>query len=388
MNRSRQFVMLHLIQFSIANLGLPILAMLVLQPTQYGAFSLVYLAGALANTLQLSTVSEVWVRAGADTSAENSWNRFSNATILVGVAGGTVAAMVALISTETRPYWPLLFVAVFAQVYANGSSFRALRLFDWRYVLPSGALGSAAVLASAVVLFALPAVGLLEVLLSWVLVKVAMLLGARPPRRIGVRESFAWLRTNKKDITTLVSDGAIANLSNLGPPYMVAPILGLAHFGTYRALENLSAPMRTVISSLRPALTRLPLRRLGSVRLAMQVGLGSLLIGVVAFLALRGLECTGLDLGTLNRLYPYAPLVALYMTAITLWNLYPLLARQVAASRHVITLRASLSVVAILGPVGGALGWGLPGALWGQIIHIWIAALAWWILVNRSVKDA
>lgn len=388
MNRSRQFVMLHLILFSIANLGLPILAMLVLQPTQYGAFSLVYLAGALANTLQLSTVSEVWVRAGADTNAENSWNRFSNATILVGVAGGAVAAVVALISTETRPYWPLLFVAVFAQVYANGSSFRALRLFDWRYVLPSGALGSAAVLASAVVLFALPTVGLLEVLLSWVLVKVAMLLGARPPRRIGVRESFAWLRTNKKDITTLVSDGAIANLSNLGPPYMVAPILGLAHFGTYRALENLSAPMRTVISSLRPALTRLPLRRLGSVRLAVQVGLGSLLIGVIAFLALRGLEYTGLDLGTLNSLYPYAPLVALYMTAITLWNLYPLLARQVAASRHVITLRASLSVVAILGPVGGALGWGLPGALWGQIIHIWIAALAWWILVNRSVKDA
>ena len=388
MNRSRQFVMLHLILFSIANLGLPILAMLVLQPAQYGAFSLVYLAGALANTLQLSTVSEVWVRAGTDTNAENSWNRFSNATILVGVAGGAVAAVVALISTETRPYWPLLFVAVFAQVYANGSSFRALRLFDWRYVLPSGALGSAAVLASAVALFALPTVGLLEVLLSWVLVKVAMLLGARPPRRLDVRESFAWLRTNKKDITTLVSDGAIANLSNLGPPYMVAPILGLAHFGTYRALENLSAPMRTVISSLRPALTRLPLRRLGSVRLAIQVGLGSLLIGVIAFLALRGLEYTGLDLGTLNSLYPYAPLVALYMTAITLWNLYPLLARQVAASRHVITLRASLSVVAILGPVGGALGWGLPGALWGQIIHIWIAALAWWILVNRSVKDA
>lgn len=388
MNRSRQFVMLHLILFSIANLGLPILAMLVLQPAQYGAFSLVYLAGALANTLQLSTVSEVWVRAGTDTNAENSWNRFSNATILVGVAGGAVAAVVALISTETRPYWPLLFVAVFAQVYANGSSFRALRLFDWRYVLPSGALGSAAVLASAVALFALPTVGLLEVLLSWVLVKVAMLLGARPPRRLDVRESFAWLRTNKKDITTLVSDGAIANLSNLGPPYMVAPILGLAHFGTYRALENLSAPMRTVISSLRPALTRLPLRRLGSVMLAIQVGLGSLLIGVIAFLALRGLEYTGLDLGTLNSLYPYAPLVALYMTAITLWNLYPLLARQVAASRHVITLRASLSVVAILGPVGGALGWGLPGALWGQIIHIWIAALAWWILVNRSVKDA
>ena len=321
MNRSRQFVMLHLILFSIANLGLPILAMLVLQPAQYGAFSLVYLAGALANTLQLSTVSEVWVRAGTDTNAENSWNRFSNATILVGVAGGAVAAVVALISTETRPYWPLLFVAVFAQVYANGSSFRALRLFDWRYVLPSGALGSAAVLASAVALFALPTVGLLEVLLSWVLVKVAMLLGARPPRRLDVRESFAWLRTNKKDITTLVSDGANANLSNLGPPYMVAPILGLAHFGTYRALENLSAPMRTVISSLRPALTRLPLRRLGSVMLAIQVGLGSLLIGVIAFLALRGLEYTGLDLGTLNSLYPYAPLVALYMTAITLWNL-------------------------------------------------------------------
>lgn len=388
MNRPRQFMMLHLILFSIANLGLPILAMLVLQPAQYGAFSLVYLAGAFANTLQLSTVSEVWVRSGADTHPENSWNRYSNATVLVGVAGGIVAAVVALVSTETRPYWPLLFVAVFAQVYANGSSFRALRLFDWRYVLPSSALGSAAVLASAVVLFALPTAGLLEVLLSWAIVKVAMLLGARPPRRIDVRESFAWLRTNKKDITTLVSDGAIANLSNLGPPYMVAPILGLAHFGTYRALENLSAPMRTVISSLRPALTRLPLRRLGSVRLATQVGLGSLLIGVIAFLALRGLEYTGLDLGTLNSLYSYAPLVALYMTAITLWNLYPLLARQVAASRHVITLRASLSVVAILGPVGGAVGWGLPGALWGQIIHIWVAALAWWILVNRSVKDA
>ncbi|MFJ3312110.1 hypothetical protein ACIPJU_04780 [Micrococcus endophyticus] len=388
MNRPRQFVMLHLILFSIANLGVPIVAMLALQPAQYGAFSLVYLAGAFANTLQLSTVSEVWVRAGADTHTENSWNRFSNATILVGVAGGAVAAVVALISPETRPYWPLLFVAVFAQVYANGSSFRALRLFDWRYVLPSGALGSVTVLASAVVLFALPAAGLMEVLLSWAIVKVAMLLGARPPRRIDVRESFAWLRTNKKDISTLISDGAIANLSNIGPPYMVAPILGLMHFGTYRALENLSGPIRTVISSLRPALTRLPLRRLGSAKLAMQVGLGSLVIGVIAFLTLRGLESADLDLGTLNSLYPFAPLVALYMTAITLWGLYPLLARQVAVSRHVITLRASLSVVAILGPVGGAVGWGLPGALWGQIIHIWVAALAWWILVNRSVKDA
>lgn len=382
MNRSKLLVVLHLILYSISNLGVPLVAMVVLQPAQYGVFSLVYLVGALASTMQLSVVSEVWVRAQGRHGAANTWNRFINATVLIGVFGGTVGILVALLFEDTRPYWPLLFVAVFAQVYASGSSFRALRGFDWRYVLPTDVLGTLAVVGSAVALVLFSDGALVHVLVAWAAVKTASMLGARPPERLDPREAVSWIRTNRKDITTLVSDGAIANVANIGTPYMLTPALGLANLGTYRALENLSGPVRTVIASARPVLTRLPTRRLGSATFALLVVALSSAVGACASGALMLLERTDLDFGTLNSLYPFTVVVGLHLSVITVWTLYPLLARQVAPSRQVVTVRAAVSVLAIVAPLVGAAVWGLPGALWAQVGQLSVAAFVWWRVVN------
>lgn len=378
MNRRRLYAVVLL--SSIGSLGLPLAAMLVLEPSSYGAFSLFYLLGALANSLQLSVVSEAWVR-----SARGAWAEYISATIMVALGGSVIAAVLALITPEFSPYFWIVFLAVFGQVYWNGSRFHAFRELNWRYVLPGDFLGALATVVATTVFFLSPAVRLGDVLFWWAAVKWVSILASRPPKGLAVGKVLGWVSSHKREIRTLVADGAISDAASIGTPYALVPIVGVADLGTYRAVSNIGAPLRSLIAPLRPALTRIPLSMWGSPRLALKLVLLASGAGVVVWITLFGLEYVGLDLGTLNSLFPYAPAVGLYAFAMTLSTIYSLVARQVASNSSVIGTRTLVSIVAIVAPIVGAAVWGLSGAIWGYSLALCFAAVMWWSTVYRQI---
>ena len=51
----------------------------------------------------------------------------------------------------------------------------------------------------------------------------------------------AGLRKRRRDIAPLTLDSLVQDISSIGAPYAIAPILGLANFGIYRAISNVAA---------------------------------------------------------------------------------------------------------------------------------------------------
>lgn len=388
MNGNRIRISLSVIFSSITALGLPLAAMLVIDPAEYGAFSLFYLIGASANILQLAVVSEAWARSSGDASRENSWLAYSNATMLVAIVGASVALVMALVVPEFRSLAVPVFIAILAQVYRNGSRFRAFRDLVWRFVLPGDALGAVTTLGATVFLFLHPEVTLDLVIVCWAVTRMAGLLGSRLPGGISPHAAFRWIRSHKRDIAVLGSDAAMGDMATIAIQYVLIPIMGLASLGTYRAVSNVGGPVRTVIFPLRPILSRFSHRLLGSAPFALGVAAIAAVLGLGAFAALWALSRTSFDLGTLNSLYPFAALVGLYIFAMVGDTVYSLIARQVVAGVTVVTTRITVSVVAMAGPVVGALAWGLAGAIGGYVLYLCFASVMWWLAVHRATRDA
>ncbi len=369
---------------SVASLVLPLAALLVLVPADYGAFSLLYLVGALGNIFQLSIVSESWIRALHRQSAANSWDAYSNATLAVGVVVGAAGAAAALSMGSTRTAAPWVFLAILLQVYRNGARFRSFHDFKWRYVLTSDALGAAATLVGAGGLLAATSPGLHSVLVMWALSRLAAVVGTRAPARPSVRQAYMWVRTHRREIRVLVTDSTVHTLSSIGTPFMLAPVLGLAQLGTYRSIDNIGSPVRSLIAPLRPALSRLPPTDLGSVRLPLLVASMGILFGSASYGALHLLSQRQIDLGTLNSVYPFSAAAAVYMTVMIGDSFYSLVARQVAPAKRMVGVRTAVSTLGIALPISGALIWGLPGAIWGFVLHLGAGNALWWMAVRAS----
>lgn len=370
---------------SVGSLGLPIAAMLVLQPEAYGQFSLFYLAGAIANTLQLSLVSEAWIRAGQSDAVDQCWDAYGTATIMVALVGAGVAAGTSLFFPSIQSAAGWAFVAVFAQSLRLGTRFRAFRHFEWRYVLPTDLLGAIATIAAGIYLLVSHSTGLDTVMVCWAATRVFALVGTKIPK-VNVREGIRWFPTHRREIRVLLSDSVISDLASIGTPYMITPVLGIAELGTYRAVSNIGGPFRSVIAPLRPALSRLPRETLASNGFAAKVIGASTLLGLAVSGLLVSLSRTDLSLGTLNSLYPYAPAVGLYVLGLVVSNLYSLIARQTASPQVILLTRVVVSVSGIVVPVCGALVWGLSGAVWGFAGCTFLAGVAWWVGVRRNAE--
>jgi len=181
-----------------------------------------------------------------------------------------------------------------------------------------------------------------------------------------------------------IKDSTLMDLGAIGTPFAVAPLLGIAGFGVYRAVSNVAAPVRLVLNPLRPTLAGQALSTHTSrKRVLSSIGL-SLAFGFAAYVALMVVNAMQLSLGSLTAVVEYAAPAALFVGANFLGHYYYIIARTHTRGRLLLVGRIVQTCLAVLLPMGGVITLGLPGAICGYALATTASSLTWLALVVKA----
>lgn len=370
---------------ALFTLAVQLVALIALSPAQFGAFSIQYLFFALSLSVALSFVSEPWLRVELRSGGGSDWRLYSSVSFYFALVAGLGALVLSLIVPPLRDVAVLGAIAVAASAYRASARYYSLRRGDYRGVLPGDIGGLAGYAVGVVVLLILGASGLVPVIAAWALGALASALLSRLPKLGPPSLLRVWVHEHRSDITLLLRDSLFMDLGAIGAPYLLAPAMGLADFGIYRAVSNIAAPVRLVLGPIRPRIAARPLaahRRPRAVVLVVGV---SVLFGVAAFAALLVLDAVGFELGALAGLLPYALPAAIFVGSGFAGNYFYVVARATASGRRLLIGRAVQTVLAVGLPLGGMLAFGLEGAIWGVSLSSAISAVVWTVLALRGV---
>jgi hypothetical protein len=359
----------------------PLLAVLTLEVRDYGAFSLAYLVLAQGWSIALSAVCDTWARQRNGRVDGTEWADYASAIATIAGSAAVVAFAVA---------WPVfggalpaaaMALAIGATLYRQGA-----RYHDAVARGPRAVLGSDTVMVLTFVL-AFVALRLLDrqllssLLWAWAVASVAsaslFLRGAFGGRGLG-----HWYRGRRRTARTLLSESLLMDAGFTGTPLLLAPILGLAHFGIYRSLYSLSVPLQLLIDPLRPNLSQLPLKRITSRPVLVPVIAVAAALAMFGYLGLAFAVPAALSFSpVLAALSDHAAAAGLFVGFQFLNYLIVVFARMHVPHRRLVVGRACHSVFAVLLPVGGAAVAGLSGAMWCFVITIASSAAMWLVLL-------
>ncbi|MFJ6429418.1 hypothetical protein [Microbacterium maritypicum] len=364
---------------AVATLSVQVLGLITLAPTDFGLFSIVYLAGAFALSLALSLICEAATRSRSD--KPTPWSDFSGAStefaLLFAAAGGLVVGVTA---SPLTPYWWLVALAIGGSAYRSTARFYAVENGDTRGSVLGDALGAVVAVALCAVTLLLHSGELGWVLGTWAASSVVAAVFSRwpTPGRPGVL--VRWIRQRRAAIAPLVRDSLIMDASSIGTPYALAPILGVGPFGVYRAVSNVAAPVRLLLNPIRPRIARLRMSAatIGIV-LAGGVVLGGLAAGVLLLLGE-----TSWPLGTLRDLVPFAAPTAIFVMANMVGHTFYIVSRLRASRRDLLSARLVQTALGVVGPLLGAVFAGLDGAIWAYALSTLMSSLYWLFVARRS----
>lgn len=362
-------------------LGIQFAALLTLQSVDYGLFSLGYLLGAFALSLQLSIISEAWSRAEHSGDADD-WTSYSTASVEYAILAGIIVAAVCAMLPGLRESWWIAAVAVIAGTYRASARFYSLRRLEWRFVLAGDVAGAITAMFSVIALLAYFEPGLRLIIIVWSVTMAASAVASKPPSVDPSKSLSKWIRRHWQSIKPLVRDSIIMDAAAIGTPYAIAPILGVSSFGVYRAVSNIAAPVRLLLNPLRPRVSVLGYSALRS-RKTLSVVLGaSLMAGLGGAGALSVIHVLGLEVGTLSPLAAYALPTGIFVAFNCLGHAYYIIARFHVAGVRIAAGRVCQTVTAIIFPIFGALFGGLDGAIWAYAMATVCSSIAWMILVR------
>lgn len=371
---------------AIASLAPQVAALVWLTPGEFGLFSFIYLVYAFGVSLNLSIISEPWhlrVLRGEN----EGWQAYACANAaLASVLGGGALAFGLFLGLSSL-------AACIGAIATGASVFRA----GTRYYLMQQHLVRRAIFADAglIVLFvsalAIASVYRLDPLLgtltAWAC-GAGITLAVLPPRSGAVMSPETWIRRHAVDIRRLLADSLLMDVGAIFTPVLLSPFLGVASFGIYRAVSNVTAPVRLILNPLRPVIT-------GSNRSGLSPGGrvwwimagGGTLLGVMAAGALAAIDVLQLQVGVLNSLSPFLGAVALTVASNFLGHFTYIRARSRFGTRALILGRVGqTAIVTVLPIVGGLLG-GLRGAIWAAAIASLFTAILWVALDIREERD-
>lgn len=372
---------------STAVLLLQILALIALVPSAFGKFSALYLLFALSSSVLMSSVCEVWQRR----KPYADWAAYSATLSWMSLLSALATFVFCSIIPGFGDVAYLASLAVGFSTYRTGSRFHALQQRQLKWVLPGDIL-SATVLAigwSVFLVGGATADPLIGIFLLWTASSFASAAASRPASSVRPSAVRWWFSNHKREIRTLLTDSVILDASAIGTPYAILPVLGLSGFGVYRALSNVSSPVKLLLFPLRPMFSSYRISDFVRLRsLAVLFGVATLL-GAITYAALHILAVSGATLGTLSALNEYAVPAAIFVAG-TLLNGVFYLAGRAHFSRHfLIAGRIGTSLLGIVLPCTGALTLGLQGAIWGVTASVSLGALAWMALtVLESSKTS
>ena len=370
---------------ALTTLGPQLVAIALLQPADFGQFSLAYLAFALGSSLMLSLVAEAvdWSRSPVATT------NYLEAAAWVALLVAPCAALLALATGSGPLTAALLGTATFFATYRVGARYLEVGTGNIR-VATAADLGGALALAVCVALgIAMRTDGPVLVAAAWATSGLAAGVLGRRPRLTGPTLLGRWWHANGARARILLKDSLVLDTSSIGTPYIVAPLLGVAGFGIYRAISNVAAPVRLLLNPLRPLIARRSIDRLLSPALFGAVLGASALAGGAATACLHVLTMIDLDIGVLTATAVYAVPAGLFVAASLAGHYLYLVARSHTDGTTLWRGRLIQSGVALVVPVLGAISRNLDVAIWSYVIATVVGAVTWGALVaHRRGGDA
>lgn len=358
-----------------------LLALVLLAPGPFGLFALGYLFFALGSSFVLSFLCDAWLVRRAE-GADGGWAAYSTVAVAASLAVGGLAAGVLAVLTSV-PVALMTGAAVGLSTYRTCLRYRLVGTGRWRQVLRTDVQTLAGLAVGGLgMLWVSGSTGLWLVLVTWVTGAVAgVLVGPGP--RWAPRPAVSWMRSSRGTIRPLLIDSVVADASSIGVPFLMVPILGMQGFGVYRAVANLSAPVRLVAAPLRPALVAHPLAAMAP-RHRRGVLLLALLAGLTTWVVLR--QVSGLDGdGVLLHLAGYPVAVGLYLAGSVLLSYFPFVCRA-RPGRPLRLGRLVNTGLGILLPLVGVALADLDGAVWGFACAALLSGLVWQRMAVLSTR--
>lgn len=375
----RRRLLLATVLSALGTLGLQLLALVTLTPEPFGHFSMLYLVQAFLFSLQLSIVSEAWVRRQREVGTPSTWAEYAGASLTLAAVGGAAGALVAVATGEGVLVALAAGTAVFAATYRSGARFYAVRRGEWSHVIPGDAAAAAVTLAALAAGVIRPDdFGNLKFVASvWALSMVVSSLLSRHPSVAGLGSLPHWVRHHRQAVAPLLRDSLVMDVSSIGTPYALAPVLGVANFGIYRGVSNVAAPVRMILNPLRAEFAKWSPSRMRSPRVGLLILASSGTLGVLAGVALLMIGITGLELGTLSALVPFYVPAGIFVAGNFVNHAYYLFSRQIASPRAMLAARIWQTVILTVAPIVGALCWGLTGAIWLFAVGTVVSSAGW-----------
>ncbi len=370
-------------------LTLQVVALLVLDPASFGVFSLAYLGFALSSSLAMSLISEAWLRKHRNDEDRDGWRDYGAVSLYFAASAGLIALIVFCIVPILREVAVISAISVFASTYRACARYFVVRMRGAPAGIPGDLAGAGVFLAT--VALGLPFFGsnLDAVMVAWMSGAVATLVASGRPSLAGPAVIRTWSMTYSKEIRALLGDSLLSNVSAVGTPIVIAPVLGIAAFGVYRALGSIAAPIRLLIVPLAPVIARRPLSDHFTLRWGLSYVTLSLGLGTLAGLVLVIIQVSETELGVVGALSSYWLAGAIFIAANFFGHLTSIIARAWVPTRMLIALRGWHTGLGVVLPIGGALLSGISGAIWGLTASIVAASIVWIVaLVYLSRKSS
>jgi hypothetical protein len=367
---------------ALATIVPQVAALLLLTPSQYATFSLVFIALGLTYSAQLSLVIDPWLREGAPARSAPTgpllW-----AALVLAVAGACIPLALGYVDPAGAV---LTVVGVVACQVRNGLRLIQVAVGQWRR-------------AAVADLLLLCGFGLGLALLwgstAWTVVWLPLALGsllATVPwaRSLYPRgqHTWRWFRDRRRTLAGLWAESSALDLGVALPPIALAQLMPPTQFAVVRAATSALLPVRLVLNPLRSWIGLQDHAVAGSRRFVLGTALGGALIGAAIWLGLALVDAWSIAPDSvLPALAPYAPLVAAMATFQFMSNCVYILARAHVPPRTLFRARLLDTLVQVLAVLGGYAVAGLDGAMVGYVV-LSASSYAIWLGVTRSSLGA
>lgn len=369
---------------SLPVITLQLMALLVLGLVDYGLFSLLYLGFAWMSSLAISVICEPWAHARRHkTGAPTSWDDFGTVSLCLSLVAGVIG-----IATGWGLHGlPLGLATGLALILSTA---RLASRYHWLSVGQRTRQSWADVLSAVILVvagIAFPVTTPEALMTVWAASNVLPLVMNRPPHW---RSPVTWWSGHRRRIVALVTDSSLMDITTIGVPLFLAPVMGMAGFGIYRAVGNAALPVRLVMTSVRPLLGTLSLAASTSKAIVVGLGAAALLTGggvVGALMLVPSVEA--LDQSVLGSLGQHLVPVGVFVSSNFMAMYLQLLMRVHSTARQILANRLIQMVISGGGPLAGWAIGGIHGAIWGLALSECVQTLiltVWIVRRRRSAK--
>ncbi|MCI9888353.1 hypothetical protein JT358_07745 [Micrococcales bacterium 31B] len=372
---------------AVFSIAIQVVSLLALAPSEYGLFSIIYLLFALFSSVQLSVVLESWLRSrGSDTAGLPRLLR--PVALQFAAYSGALAGIVCVCVPSLRHLAISAAVGVGANVYVVGARYILTWEKTFGRIVAANAAGAILTVGLCFVVFPILGRTATAVTLLWACTSLvtAVMQPCGAWGRFG--DLRQWVREHRHNIGVLLRDSLVMDLSSIGVPYLLAPVLGAHNFGVYRAVSNVAAPVRIVMTPLRPSLLQQSLDAARRPRRLLLVLGATVAFAVAAAAALLLLPATGLNLGTINYLEEYALITGVFVGSNFLITYCYIVARAHASAAGLAWGRLTQTGLSIVLPVALAFTHGLTGAIYGYVGATALVSVVWLAILLRAAPRA